>query len=322
MGRGTGTFAVLFCCALLLSSTRQAIGGGGGPAFSIDSASPSNTGGITPGGVLAAGPAVRLSASSLGLRDNYAQGDYDNLNALSYGRDPIANPLYFSVYRLAIGLPGSAVNADSGAVDVGRHVYVAQPSGFTNQRVIHGDALGLAPGFFGDDMDALDLDPPAAGGNVYFTIDSFSSSNTGSMANDIFLNNISNVFASGESTMGLLAEDAVDGLVLFDAGVIGQLDPGIDKALFSLSIFSPSTFTFTGSSYVAGAPGALSPSDVLYTDFTGGFSLWASAQQMGLFADDELDALDTVVPEPSAAGAALITLAMLAVCPRARRRSE
>jgi len=80
-----------------------------------------------------------------------------------------------------------------------------------------------------------------------------------------------------------------------------QADPG-DLALFSLSTFSPSAFTFTGNSYVPGLQGSLSPADILFTDFRFsegiGFSLWASAADIGLRSDDEVDALDTV-PEPA-----------------------
>ena len=78
----------------------------------------------------------------------------------------------------------------------------------------------------------------------------------------------------------------------------GVLDPGLDLALFSVSTFSPSTFTQSGGSYTPGLPGFLSPADVLFTDFTGEFSLFAPAAELGLASDDELNALDTAIPEP------------------------
>lgn len=113
--------------------------------------------------------------------------------------------------------------------------------------------------------------------------------------------------------MGIENDDDLDALILFDVtpdpnsplGFIpepnGSLDRGLDMALFSLNTFSSSTFTFTGNEYIPGVKEHLSPADILFTDFNFGFSLWAAAPDIGLFPDDELDALDTrEVPEPSA----------------------
>ena len=63
---------------------------------------------------------------------------------------------------------------------------------------------------------------------------------------------------------------------------------------------------------IPGVKEFLSPSDILFTDFTGSFSLWASATDIGLFPDDELDALDTPVPEPSSS-IPLIVMVMLGI---------
>ena len=83
--------------------------------FSIDHASPSIDGNnITPDDVLIPspdvlipGPAVHTQGISLDLSDDFFSGFFDNLNALSYGKDPIQAPLYFFVDRDAVGLPGS-----------------------------------------------------------------------------------------------------------------------------------------------------------------------------------------------------------------------
>jgi hypothetical protein len=92
-------------------------------------------------------------------------------------------------------------------------------------------------------------------------------------------------------------------------------------AWFSLSTFSPTTFTFTGNPYVPGVPGFLSPADVLVTDFTGGFSLLAPAPLLGLDPQDELDALDTPgVPEPPSLVALGLLLFITARAARKRRR--
>ena len=90
--------------------------------------------------------------------------------------------------------------------------------------------------------------------------------------------------------------DDLDALVLFDFDNDGLVNPGTDRALFSLSTFSPSAFTYTGLSYNPGVLQHLSPADVLWTDFTN-WGLWASANELGLYEDDELNALDTI-PEP------------------------
>src|SRR6266545_4794215 len=78
--------------------------------FAVDPASPSINGNITPDDVLLPGPAVFIQGRNLGLQDSFFTGFFDNLDALSYGQDPIRNPLFFSVDRVAVGLPGSDVN--------------------------------------------------------------------------------------------------------------------------------------------------------------------------------------------------------------------
>lgn len=271
--------------------------------FSIDQASPAIDGTITPDDVLVSGPNVSVAGSSLGLRDNFSSGDFDNLNVLSYGNNPIANPLFFSVDRVAVGLPGSSVNVEAqpGKEEAAGDVFRSLPPLNSNSVFVDEQTLGLSPGFFGDDLDALELNSQTQ--RVYFSIDQLSSSNSfgaGSLANDVFLNDLTGVFASGETHIGLLESDDIDALALYDVFEPGILNPGIDKALFSLSTFSPSTFTYSGTSYVPGVIGSLSPADVLLTDFTGGFSLWAAAGEIGLRSDDEVDALSTrAVPTPA-----------------------
>jgi len=76
--------------------------------FSIDPASPSINGNITPDDVLQPGPAVATQGTSLGLKDSVLTGNFDNLDALTYGQDQVRRPLFkipifFSVDRLAFG---------------------------------------------------------------------------------------------------------------------------------------------------------------------------------------------------------------------------
>ena len=274
-----------------------------GFVISLDPASPANTvGTITPDDVLSSGPAVSIEGSALGLADNFLGGIFDNLNALSFN-DPLEAPLYFSVDRVAVGVLGTAVNMQSfPGADAAGDIFQALPPANSNTLLVDEQAFGLTPGFFGDDVDALAGMPAGPIASTYFSIDDLSNNignNVGGNVvdpGDIFLSNLNSLFAD-HSALGLNSADDLDGLVLFDRGTIGALDPGVDQALFSLSTFSPSTFTFTGLPYVPGAPGALSPSDILFTDFSGGFGLFASAGDIGLFPDDELDALHAS-PEP------------------------
>jgi len=277
------------------------------PDFAIDPASPSIDGNITPDDVLISGPAVLQQGTGLTLEDDFFSGFFDNLNALSYGQDPVTRPppgkdlsIYFSVDRVAIGLPGSAVNTEAapGNEQAAGDVFVTPLPGAsgTNFQFIDEESLGLIQGFFGDDLDALELDT-APSPYFYFSVDGLSPSldwtdlwaSTGN--GDIFQ------YADGESLIGLLDDDDIDALILFDMNQDNVATPGVDLALFSLSSFSPSTFTATGNPYIPGLQEFLSPADILFTDFSGSFSLWTAAGDIGLDEYDELNALDTV-PEP------------------------
>lgn len=278
------------------------------PDFAIDPASPSIDGNITPDDVLKTGPIVFQQGTGLGLQDNFFSGVFDNLNALSYGQDPVTRPppgkdlpIYFSVDRVAVGLPNTDVNleAQPGNEEASGDVFVTQFLGVsgTNRQFIDEEELGLVPGFFGDDLDALELDSEPSP-YFYFSVDGLSVSldwtdlwaSTG--AGDVVQ------YADGEGQIGLLSDDDIDALILLDRNLDNKATPGVDLALFSLSTFSPSTFTFTGNTYDPGVQGSLSPADILFTDFTGSFSLWAAAGDVGLRFDDELNALDTI-PEPA-----------------------
>ncbi|NNM01167.1 MAG: PEP-CTERM sorting domain-containing protein [Gammaproteobacteria bacterium] len=263
--------------------------------------------------MLTTGPVVETHGAALGLADDFFSGLFDNMNALSYGRDPIRNPLLFSVDRVAIGAPGTAVAAEAapGLEDAAGDVFQANPPFFSNIKRIDESALFLTGGFFGDDLNALDVDRRRPRGGfefVYFSVDDLSFN--GVHAPDVLISPLPggpfSVFADGIVDIGLLPGDDLDALVLADGGVIGELDAG-DRALFSISAFSTSSI-FLGGSW--------SPADVLFTDFSGSFSLFASAASIGLRVDDELDALDTI-PEPTTL--ALLGLGMLGVWARRRR---
>lgn len=320
-------------CALALPTLASA--SAINPSFSIDPASPSNIGAITPDDVLKSGPVVYIDGTTLGLKNNLLGGDFEVLNAISYGKDPITEELYFSVDRVAVGKPSTAVHSEAapGSEEASGDVFVtdAQNNPGNNQQFIDDQDLGLLQGFFGDDLDALELDTDKP--HTYFAIDLLSSSNgfgTNGLANDIFCDFLvatgsdggcaTRKFAEGEIRIGLDPFDDLDALVLWDVFEPGVLNPGIDKALFSLSTFSPSTFTGSGSSYSFCTPGRMSPSDVCFTDFSGSYSPFASAADLGLRDDDELNALDTV-PEPTTVLLFGAGLAGLAAFRRNRRKT-
>ena len=289
------------------------------PHFSVDPASPAIDGTITSDDVLRPGPAIFTPALNLGLKDN-PPGDVDSLNSLSYGKDR-GNILFFSVDRVAVGLLGTDVNiqAQPGAEEAAGDVYQTLPPLGSNILAIDEEELGLEPGFFGDDLDSLELNSLPMP-FTYFSLDFLSATNdfgAAGLADDILISagdGMFATFADGITHIGLLPDDDLDALILFDGCTFGELDlkPNCDFALFSVSTFSPSAFTYTGNSYIPGVREFLSPADILFTDFTGDFSLWAKAEDIGLFPDDELDALDILpngdngvgpkfppIPEPS-----------------------
>lgn len=309
----------LFLSVVLLPAVSLA-----GPlTFSIDPGSPAP---FSPADILVPGPGLAISEAALGLTPG------DNLNALSFGNDPVQGPaltggVEFSVDRLSAGLPGTAVDIQSFPFpeahgDVFSTIPTVPGPG-TNMLSIDEEMLGLTPGgFFGDDLDALDRN---GGPGVYFSVDFLSPANLGGgVANDIFVGTTGTLFADGDA-FGLDFDDDLDALILQDRGTIGVLDPGLDTAYFSLTSDSPTTFTASGDPYVPVphgtpiVPGGVSAADILFTDFLGPITLAASADSIGLSEFDELNALAN--PEPG-------TLALVGVgvagffCVRRRKQKR
>lgn len=275
-------------------------------AVSLDPASPSLPQHSRKPGDLFVPPGFNLlqAGTSLGLQGNFPSAAYDNLNAASLGDDYISAAVYFSVDRLTLGRPGTAVAAavsmDSAAGAIFRSDF-AMPG---NSLSFTPQDLGLQAGFFGDDLNALvgRVGSPPMAARYYFSIDALSASvvTTGNALADNILTSTAtgtwSSFANGEVSMGLQAGDDMDALLLVDRGIVGTMEPGIDFAVFSLSPASPSTFTASGQTYEAGTAGRLSPADLLYTQFQGTFQLYQPASQLGLFPADNVNAL--AVPEP------------------------
>ena len=126
---------------------------------------------------------------------------------------------------------------------------------------------------------------------------------------------------AGPATLGLLAADTIDALVLSDLTCAGeppvpsdpptpngQLDPGFDEVLFSLHRSSPTLFGPDGEPGVAdvdddgnevvddfsetGFGDDWSPATIFHSRFNGRFSVYASGAELGLLPTDDLDALD------------------------------
>lgn len=262
--------------------------------FTLDPASPTVNGvTITPADILATPPPTTVvPGSALGLQTFFPLF-YDHVNALSFGQDSISRNVYFSVDRLSQGLPGSAVETQFLLGDAAGSIFTSGLNG-SNSLFATPSSLGLVPGFFGDDVASLALIQSGAD-RAYFSIDLFSTSNilNPGLSASILVSigaGTFQVFAT-PADIGLNILDDIDGLVLLDRGRPGILDPGVDLALFSLSTFSNSVLP--PNSFVSSA-------DILFTDFQGSYSVFASAADLGLRPDDELNALATdIVPEPA-----------------------
>jgi hypothetical protein len=133
--------------------------------------------------------------------------------------------------------------------------------------------------------------------------------------------------------------DVIDAIIVSDQTSIqfppfivassnGILNPGIDTALFSLAPGSPTLSIFSlalGRTY--------SPADVFFTGFGGGFSVYASAESLGLLPTDNIVGLDIrigvlppelgsveEVPEPGTFALGALTLLPLALVGWRRRK--
>ncbi|MBM3235288.1 PEP-CTERM sorting domain-containing protein [Candidatus Poribacteria bacterium] len=256
----------------------------------------------------------------------------DNLDALSGGADGtwisgrhLPGVLLFSVDPNAVGMVGSDVREEAvdepppdgdpgneAAGDVFKSRPTApfgswegtliDPAKKSNDLIVDENALGLqAPANAGlvppeDDLDALETE---GGPGIFFSLDSASPSIGGAVTpDDILLSPFGpfGIYADGV-TIGLVPGDDLDALVLSDAGTSLYLDPGVDEALFSLAPGSPSLY---GPDGIPGTADDWSPGDVFYTNFTGGFGLYASHDYLGLEFGDNLNALDIkATPEPA-----------------------
>lgn len=152
-----------------------------------------------------------------------------------------------------------------------------------------------------DNLDALEIGGFDVTGDVqhdypvYFALDRVSPSLGGTEAADIFTSAVGAVtFAPFANIfdMGLQQGDDMDGLAIWDRGVVGNLDRGTDYAIFSLDPNSP---TLAGPDGIWGTADDLSPADVLITNFNGFFCLYVTANELQMRFQDNVDALDVIV---------------------------
>lgn len=218
-------------------------------------------------------PFVRLPCSSLGLSadgcDDGADGDQDDLDALSFGHDLSGPPgALFSVGPGAQGAPGSAVETQTscppvlpGAAPEAQPDVFRSDLGGTNELLLDGNGpvgscqvafpLGLVEASTArDDLDALDAsDASAVDSNgdgvpdqpLYFSLDAASPSLAalGLSPADILVTAggaIPTAYASADA-LGLAVGDDIDAVCLRDDGD-GRFGPA-DNIVFSLRAGSP-----------------------------------------------------------------------------------
>ena len=166
---------------------------------------------------------------------------------------------------------------------------------------------------------------------------------------DIFRSELAETFADGYLDIGLAEDDDIDSLALWRPSVrpgaagspwidrgperslnlvfnpaseLTSFDPNEDALFLGIDEFPcaglPQTdlalFCLGPDSPSLGALG-LSAADVFITDFDGTFTLYASAESLGLYFEDNIDGLDSI-PEPGAL--ALLALGLLALIRRRR----
>ncbi len=270
--------------------------------FSVEAGGPS---GADPAGLLQVGPSAAAACTQLGLTadgcDSGADGDEDDVDALSFGMDfeEAAQPAIFSVASGSDGLPGTGVSGQAGCSP-------AQPQADTfvsdldgdNTLLADGDGLGgacpTAPSFglietpVSDDLDALEGHPPSAAdvdGDGVPEAPVFLSLRGGSptlgeldrVGGDILwtIGGAQPGLYASAATLGLGPVDEVDAICVLDDGN-AIYEPSIDRVIFSLAPGSPRL-----SAIGAGQADLLAP----------GPRIVLNAAALGLQSGDDVDAL-------------------------------
>ena len=287
-----------------------------GPTLSVAAGGPSRR---QPAGLLGLAPTVTTAfpCLELGLTadgcDNGADGDQDDLNALSFGADfSEGDAVTFSVAAGSDGLPGTTVRsqADCEPAQPQADAFSTSLNG-SNVLLFDGDGqvggcltatgFGLLEVPDSDDLDALDNHPATfvdieGDGEpdeaVFFSLAAGSSSlaSLSRSSADILWTvggSQPGVYALA-GVLGLQPGDDIDALCLADDGD-AFYEPGIDSLAFSLTSGSP-TLAALGAG----------PADVLIA----GPQVLVAAAELGLQTDDDLNAMTcgpdlVITPSPT-----------------------
>lgn len=266
-------------------------------------------GGCDVGGV---GPVTEVWEGSLGL---VAADNVDAVSANTVTGKNINYHIYFSADRASLGMLGTPYRGEAAlnqaASDVWRMNNLTAMSPQASMAACAATAIGGAHALFRnqdnydfiftaapgvgplagnyDNIDALeldDLDPSldkVHDVGVYFSLDAASPSlGAASPAAVLFtpVGGVPGIWAT-PAQLGLIPADDVDALVVWDRGVVGAPDPGVDLVLFSLVPGSPSL-------------GGLSPAGIFVSDLTGVFCVYVQANTLGMRIADNVDGLDVL----------------------------
>lgn len=268
------------------------------------------SGGCDTGGV---GPVLEVGAAALGLTWN---DNVDGVSANTLTSETLPYHLVFSADRGSVGQAATPYNAEAAnnqaASDLWRTQltggspaasmagggcvpWVVPPPHFlhrnqTGYNLIPTAAAGIAVAGPQDDVDAVELDLLDSTGDnvhdvdVYFSLDPASPSLVNSGA-DIYVAPAGGPFFlfSVPVQIGLVAGDDIDALVIWDRGIFGLVDPGIDYALFSLAPGSPTLAMY-----------GLPPSMIFVTHFSGTLCPFVGSGELGLRLTDNVDGLDVI----------------------------
>ncbi len=264
-------------------------------------------GGCDAGGV---GPVLEVMPISFGLG---AMDNIDGLSANTLTSPNLTYHLLFSTDRASVGVAGTPHNASAANNQAASDLYrtpltggspaaalaACAPIAIPPPQALHRNQTafnliqtapaGAFAGWPQDNVDAVEMDVLDFTGDnindvpVYFSLDAASPALFASGADVYFSPAGGGPFFifSFPAQMGLLMGDEIDSLVMWDRGVIGAPNPGVDLALFSLAPGSPSL-------------GGASPAAIFVTGFNFAFCPFTPANQLGLLAADNVDGLDVM----------------------------
>ena len=259
------------------------------------------------------GPVREVGALPLGL---VANDNIDGLSGNTFTPATLTYHLLFSADQASLGQAGTpyrgeAVN-NQAASDLWRTnltggspvasmagggcvPWIVPPPHFLHRNQTFFNLIQTAPAGAAvagplDNIDAVEMDVLDITGDnvhdfpVYFSLDPASPNLIGSGA-DVYFAPAGAPFAafSTPADLGLATADDIDALVVWDRGVLGVPDPGVDFVLFSLAPGSPTLGAF-----------GLSPAMIFVSHFSGTLCPFVGPGQLGLQLADNVDGLDVL----------------------------